>query len=98
MAARAERELGDRGPSSPRYWESGLGAGEAQVLLTVYAGGGEERDRAAAGLAGAVAGIDGLRVARVQATDALPDAREHFGFRDGFSQPAVAGSGRSPRG
>src|SRR5262249_36768930 len=36
MAARAE-ELGDRGPSAPAQWESGLGTGEAHVLVTVWA-------------------------------------------------------------
>ena len=35
MAARAGR-LGDRGPSAPEHWESGLGTGEAHVLVTVY--------------------------------------------------------------
>jgi Dyp-type peroxidase family len=41
----------------------------------------------------------GLRIAvDPQRADALPDAREHFGFADGFSQPAVEGSGRPARG
>jgi Dyp-type peroxidase family len=98
MAARAARELGDLGPSASTSWEAGLGDGGADVLLTVYASGAGERDRKAEALAGQIGAVSGLRVVRVQATDTLPDAREHFGFRDGFSQPAVAGSGRSPRG
>ncbi len=98
MAARAERQLGDRGPSAPQYWEPGLGAGEAHILLTLYAGSAGERDRAADAMVGEVAGAAGLRVVRNQSTDSLEDSREHFGFSDGFSQPAVEGSGRSPRG
>ncbi len=98
MAARAEAVLGDRGPSAPSGWEPGLGGEEAHLLLTIYRATPEARDRAAAALAEEVAAAGGLRVVRTQATDSLADSREHFGFRDGFSQPAVEGSGRPPRG
>ncbi|MGI8801527.1 MAG: Dyp-type peroxidase [Solirubrobacteraceae bacterium] len=98
MEARAESVLGDRGPSAPSEWEEGLRDGEAHILLTLYAPRPGERDRAAAALADEIAGRNGLTVVLNQATDARADAGEHFGFRDGFSQPAVEGSGRSPRG
>ncbi len=96
MAARAEAELGDTGPSGPSTWEPGLE--DAAVLLTLYAGSPAARDADAAALAAEVASHPGLEVPYLQRTDADGEAREHFGFRDGFSQPAVEGSGRPPRG
>lgn len=90
MSARAHI-LGDTGRSSPTEWEPGLGTGEAHVLVSVY--GSEE-----ATLAGALRHLRHLiesspSVTVVHERDAalLPGAREHFGFSDGFSQPAVAG-------
>ena len=50
MAARAGR-LGDRGPSAPEHWETGLGTGEAHALVTVYASDDEQLDAAREALA-----------------------------------------------
>jgi Dyp-type peroxidase family len=96
MAARAEALLGDTGPSGPGQWEPELE--DAAILLTLYAGSPAARDGDAEALAAEVTGHPGLRVPYLQRTDADRDAREHFGFRDGFSQPAVEGSGRPARG
>lgn len=94
MRARADL-LGDARDSSPENWDRGL-RGDAQVLVTLTAATGE-------GLSGALAKLhatlpaSGLGVVHEQAAAALPDAREHFGFEDGFSQPAIAGVQTGPR-
>ena len=98
MAARADI-LGDSGESAPEAWEFGGVAGPARqeelhLLLMLY-GTTEaevsalldwERSRLAAG---------GLRELGVQRASRLRDAEghvvEHFGFRDGISQPRVEG-------
>lgn len=97
MAARAEA-LGDVGPSAPSYWDDGLGTGAAHVLLTVYAGSRGECNGRAAELEVRVDSDPALRVVARQAAEALPGAREHFGYADGFSQPAIEGTGRLARG
>ena len=94
MAARAP-VLGDEGRSAPDRWEDGLRDGEIEVLLTVHG-----RDRAALdAAAGALrARLDapgsGLEHTHEQPAGVLPFGREHFGFSDGFAQPAVEGDGQ----
>lgn len=97
MAARAG-ELGDVGPSDPEHWEAGLGTGKAHILLTTYAPNGPGRDAQLARWKKRVKSDDGLAAVFDQTADKLPEAREHFGFADGFSQPAVEGSGRDAVG
>ena len=97
MAARA-RELGDVGSSEPECWDEGLGSGDVHILLTVYAPEAAGRDAQLARWKQRVKSDEGLCSGHEQLADTLPDAREHFGFADGFSQPAVAGSGRDARG
>jgi len=96
MAARAA-SLGDRGPSAPEHWESGLGTGEAHVLLTVWAidDAHLERIRAELRTAGAAAGA--TTVINETRAQALPGGRDQFGFFDGISQPAVEGTGMKGR-
>jgi Dyp-type peroxidase family len=98
MAARADI-LGDTGESAPESWEFGGPSGpaaleELHLLLMLYGTTKEElstlleaqRARLAAG---------GLRELRVQRAARLRDAEghvvEHFGFRDGISQPQLEG-------
>ena len=93
MAARAE-QLGDAGDSAPERWEPGLATGEAHVLLNVHAlqtellGGRLRRLRQRLER-------PGLALVHEQQAAVLPFGREHFGFSDGFSQPAIEG-GTSP--
>ncbi len=97
MAAR-HRELGDLGASDPRRWEEGLGTGRAHVLLTLNARTVEHLEDE---LRAVRAGLDraGVSVVHEQHAQLLRDgppgaatpAREHFGFADGFAQPAVEG-------
>jgi len=88
MAARAE-QIGDAGPSAPARWEPGLSGSHVLIVLTarkcelLAQAGSELRDSLADG---------GLVLAHEQDAHSLPENREHFGFQDGFSQPAVSGA------
>jgi Dyp-type peroxidase family len=108
MAARSH-VLGDVGPSAPQQWlwadtdadQPGAGTPAADAILFVYAAAPEEctaslaRHRAALGL-------DFLHVVNTQpvasdlyAPDTTAPPHEHFGFRDGVSQPVIRGTQRA---
>ncbi len=91
MSARA-KVLGDSGPSAPDKWERGLGTGDAHVLLTINAQETKDHRRALAKMKAAMKGFDGVEVVFQQDAELLEGAREHFGFADGFAQPAIAGA------
>ncbi len=91
MAKRAER-LGDVGPSDPKTWEKGLGTDEAHVLLTINAQAKEDHQRALGKMRDAMDSAGGIRIVYQQDTALLEGAREHFGYADGFAQPAIEGS------
>lgn len=90
MAARAQR-LGDVGVSDPKAWEEGLGSGEAHVLLTINAQAKEDHQRALGKMRAAMDDAGGVRIVYQQDTALLKGAREHFGYADGFAQPAIEG-------
>lgn len=90
MAARAEL-LGDIGPSEPSGWDEGLGTGAAHVLATVNAQTLEHLEDELRRFRARVEEA-GLTIVREEHAELLPDAREHFGYADGFAQPAVEGS------
>ena len=85
MAGRA-RQLGD---GDPERWDGALGTGRAHVLVTINARSTEELEEALAELR---RGLEGVRIVYEQLTELLAGAREHFGFADGFAQPALEGS------
>ncbi len=91
MAARAE-QLGDSGPSAPRQWEDGLGSGDAHVLLTINAQTTADHRRALGKMQDAMDAAGGVSVLYQQDAELLDGAREHFGFADGFAQPAIEGA------
>ena len=91
MAARAEL-LGDTGPSAPPKWDQGLGTGDAHVLLTINAQTTADHRRALAKMQAAMKDTGGVSVLYQQDAELLHGAREHFGFADGFAQPAIAGA------
>jgi Dyp-type peroxidase family len=97
MAARADL-LGDRGDSAPSNWERGLGTGDAHVLVTLYGLDEEALERARTRLQESLdAAGDAVSVVNEQRSRVLPEGRDHFGFKDGIAQPAIAGSGAEPR-
>ncbi|HYF28625.1 MAG TPA: Dyp-type peroxidase [Baekduia sp.] len=92
MAARGER-LGDAGPDHHAGWERGLCDRWAHAVVTVHArdDGDAALDAAVAALA-VPAGVETV----VEELRVLPEGREHFGFRDGLAQPAIADERAGP--
>jgi Dyp-type peroxidase family len=91
MAARAPT-LGDAGPSGPGNWEPELHGAGLHVLATVNALDDVALERKITRLRSDAESAGGVAVAYEQRTRLLPDSREHFGYADGFAQPALAGN------
>jgi Dyp-type peroxidase family len=89
MAERAPL-LGD---PDPDRWEPGLRAGEIHVLVTLAGLDEAALAAEAARVAGEMA-ANGLEPGFEQPAAVLERGREHFGFTDGFGQPAIAGVAR----
>jgi Dyp-type peroxidase family len=92
MPARAET-LGDAGPSDPAHWEPELRGAGLHVLATVNALDEGALAHEITRLRSDAASAGGVAVAYEQRTQLLPGSREHFGYADGFAQPALAGGG-----
>jgi Dyp-type peroxidase family len=84
MAARAG-QLGD----DPRTWDADLR--DLEVLLVVHA---QTPDALHGACERWESELRGLEVSHAEDAALLGDAREHFGFTDGFSQPAIEGVAR----
>jgi Dyp-type peroxidase family len=98
MAQRAG-VLGDTGASDPSSWDEGLGRGQAHVLVTLNALGESELEEALGTLRSGIAAAGGVGVAFEQHARLLGASREHFGYADGFAQPAIEGvTGEKVRG
>ncbi|MFI2206564.1 Dyp-type peroxidase [Streptomyces sp. NPDC020192] len=85
------RFLGDVGESAPRYWQWGGPAGPpVHVLVMLYARDGGWLEQLEAEMRREVlapgAFTETVRLGTVELT-----GREHFGFRDGISQPLIEG-------
>ncbi len=97
---RARTRLGDTGPSDPNTWVEGLGTSRSHILVTI--GGSSETDpvpfETEIGRLLERAEAHGLGVVHRQEAKALEHRREHFGWADGFGQPAVEGAGDSRAG
>jgi Dyp-type peroxidase family len=90
MASRAD-DLGDLGDNAPAHWNDGLGTGSAHVLVTIKALTSEALDAALTQLRTGLASTDGLSIVHESHAHQASNTREHFGFADGFSQPAIQG-------
>ena len=88
MAARA-KALDDTGESSPEHWEPPLGTPDVHVVLTAVARDQQRLESVLARARSAYHGLSGVRAIWRQDCYALPTGREHFGFKDGISHPAV---------
>jgi Dyp-type peroxidase family len=95
MAGRAQ-VLGDIGESAPSTWEEPFKTGEAQVLVMVSAKTPEALAERDGRIRAAVERAGGASVVGDQTGAALEGGREHFGYADGFAQPAIEGSGFEP--
>lgn len=85
------RSLGDHGESSPELWDwGGPGNDKIHVLLMLYAL-DEAAVRALVARQSQLLAGAGLRVIRQLDSLTLKGRKEHFGFRDGISQPSIGG-------
>ena len=95
MAARAASRLGDTGENLPVHWEAEPPFATRGVHAVVLVSARKQRvldDQVAAFVQTAAA--HGLERVGEQRAAALGDGdREHFGYRDGISQPTLRGSG-----
>jgi Dyp-type peroxidase family len=92
MAARAAL-LGDEDASAPARWEAPLGTADVHVLVmisAVHRPALEAHDRR---VRESIERAGGLTVIHDDLGSALPEGKEHFGFTDGFAQPAIEGTG-----
>jgi len=97
---RAPRVLGDIGPSAPEMWVEGLGTERSHILVTIAASSKVDRSPFEAAVSSLLsyAELHGLGLLHRQDAVALPNRREHFGWADGYGQPAVEGVGNSMAG
>jgi Dyp-type peroxidase family len=91
MSARAQ-SIGDTAGSAPEHWEPWFLDPGVDVLLLVSGATKPTTVQRAASLR-ADAAASGMTLVADQEGAALPGGAEHFGFSDGFGQPAVEGSG-----
>jgi Dyp-type peroxidase family len=92
MASRAT-VLGDIGESAPEHWEAPFRDGDAHVLVMISAMNEDALENRNSQIRGAVERTGGATVVGFQLGAALEGGREHFGYADGFAQPAIEGSG-----
>ncbi len=90
MAARWET-LGDIGDSAPTRWEEPFGSGRAHALVTINAKTTDLLEATLKDFRAAVEAADGVSIIHEQHAQLLERSREHFGYEDGFAQPAIAG-------
>ena len=95
MRARAA-ELGDMGANDPRHWEPPFGTPDLHLALAILAPDPPRREAVLERAYQALEAMPGLRVLYRQDGASLPTGREHFGFQDGISQPAIEGTGILP--
>jgi Dyp-type peroxidase family len=85
---RAADVLGDTGDNRPGLWDPGMR--KSHVLVLVF--GDDETVRAGVERVSEAASRCGLEPPHCQPARSLDNQREHFGFADGFGQPAVEGA------
>jgi Dyp-type peroxidase family len=91
MAARAEH-LGDVGESSPGNWDKPFGTRDVHVMIGGLAPDPDRLEAKVEHVRKLLRETPGVAVVYRQDSLVLPTEREHFGFRDGITHPAVEGS------
>lgn len=92
MAARAAL-LGDSGESAPENWEKPLGTSDVHLGITALSPDKTRLESVLDRAQAAYEKMSGIEVIWRLECYALSTDKEHFGFKDGISHPAVAGSG-----
>jgi len=93
MAARAGR-LRDSGPNAPSTWEFPFGTPRVHIAVSVYADSEEDWRSEVAAYERQLRGLPGVQLLSHQNFGAT--GWNVFGYRDGFTQPLVEGSGAEP--
>lgn len=89
------RLLGDYGSSSPDLWRwGGTNNPDSDIILMVFGNTKESLETYYTGVEQAFLN-SGLSIITLLDGQVLDQNREHFGFRDGISQPVIDGSGRA---
>ena len=94
MAARSVTKLGDAADDRPEHWEAAppFAARGVHAMLMVWAQSQAELDARLAEFGAQADEAGGITLVGFQPVAALGGSgREHFGFRDPISQPAIAG-------
>lgn len=92
MAARADR-LRDHGPNDPSRWEEPFGTGRIHLAVSVIAQSEPAWRAEVRAYEAALHGLGGVTLLLRQDFGNQPDSTNAFGFKDGFTQPVVEGSG-----
>ena len=95
-SAERARILGDVGDGAPERWEFGGPSSPLHALLMLFAD-TEEKVLLARARHEELLEAAGARVVHQDAGHIFPDQCEHFGFRDGISQPHVEGGPRTKK-
>jgi Dyp-type peroxidase family len=90
------RQLGDVGKSDPETWEFGGPNRPVDALVLLHCETEAERASVVAAHRAKLTEHKGITEVAVVESAILSDDKEHFGFRDGISQPAIEGV-REPR-
>ncbi|MEP7287795.1 MAG: Dyp-type peroxidase [Chloroflexota bacterium] len=89
--------MGDVDESAPENWE--LGGPNTQpihIMLMLFAATDESLEALQEHYEVTLREIGGITIVHDQAASRLDDSKEHFGFRDGVSQPAIEGALNPP--
>ena len=98
MAARADI-LGITGDGGPQRWDAGLTSPDFHAIVILFARDVAERDRCAREHGQYLSTIGGVRVLSSLDLEALPplgEPREHFGYLDRLTHPAIEGTNDTP--
>lgn len=88
------RILGDTGDSAPQYWDVCGDATQTHALLIVLADSTERLTALVQQHSAALEQAGGRVSSRIDGAK-LPDNKEHFGYKDGISQPRLPSSART---
>jgi Dyp-type peroxidase family len=80
-----QRILADHGLSSPKNWTWGNAESEVDAVLMLYA----QKDKLSQLLKHEMGRLEGVKVVVHLPTNQLSDGKEHFGFRDGITNPEI---------
>jgi Dyp-type peroxidase family len=88
-----QRLLGDHGSSDPQNWKWGGPSNESIHLILMIFDSSEEKLHQHTQQLLEEFKQKGLKPVHMLDAETFPDYKEHFGFRDGISQPTIIGSG-----